>query len=230
MSVGQYDPKISVSKGNTAATNVAIGGLPLAVLIGFLRGSWPNLLPWPIEMDAGAITIIAAMFAWVQAWRENRAKHAGNVAPPPTPPGPVIPPLPPATVGLLVIGLAFAVALGGCTTATTRFSETVIDADGSTATTEYRASSTAAPLGKLDTTGHTWGYRWGGDNEITTGQQAAGMDNQGQAVVIPLIQSLVDGLLKAITQLQAQAVENAATAPTGTNSATVGAGNLAPVP
>lgn len=103
MSTGQYDPKISVSKGNAAAANVAVGGLPLAVVLGFIRGSWPNALPWPIEMDASATAIIASAYAWVQAWRANRAKHGGVAvtlmpdppAPAPAPAPLVIPPLRP---------------------------------------------------------------------------------------------------------------------------------------
>jgi hypothetical protein len=219
MIIGQYDPKISVAKGNAAATNVAIGGLPLAVLIGFVRGSWPGLLPWPIEMDAGAITILAAVYAWVQAWRVNRKKHVSDGTGS-TGSGT---PIGPATVGLLVVfvALALALAAGGCTTARTVFEECIVSPDGSSDTVRFEGSANANLFGEIDTTNQRLDYRWGGpENRIGTGQQTSGLDNTGQSVIIPLVQSLVDGLLQIMAQLQAQAAANAV----------VGAVNLAPVP
>lgn len=94
----------------------------------------------------------------------------------------------------------------GCTTAGTRFHETTYARpDGSILTiTDYRANSTAAPLGELDTTSHNWAYRWGDGNEIETGQDAAGLDNTGQAVLVDLVQVLL-GDLRAMVDIKAQA-------------------------
>jgi len=102
------------------------------------------------------------------------------------------------TFVVLGTALIFGVFFLGCSTVNTRFRETVTDADGTVAVTDYRAMSLAPPLGKLDTSSHQWRYVWGGpENTITTGQDMRGMDNTGQAVLIPLLQTLVDALVKA---------------------------------
>jgi len=98
--------------------------------------------------------------------------------------------------GVVFVGLCVAtVLLSGCATVSTQFSETVTDPDGTSTTTQYEAVSTAPPFGKLDTTGHQWVYDWGGDvNHIGTGQDAAGVDNTGWSVIIPLFETLVNAI------------------------------------
>lgn len=110
------------------------------------------------------------------------------------------------SAGLCIL-LAGALVMGavGCATVKTEFTETVTDADGTVMSTTYTARSTAPPLGKLDTTSHEWAYRWtdaGGD--LATGQDAAGMDNQGQAAILPVIQALLEALSKVPEPLPSQ--------------------------
>ena len=92
--------------------------------------------------------------------------------------------------------LIFVLVLSGCVT--TRFNETTVDADGSNTTTTYKATSAAWPLGKVDTTNHEFGYKYGGaENTIATGQQAAGIDNTGQQALVEFLGTLVMEGVKA---------------------------------
>ena len=86
----------------------------------------------------------------------------------------------------------------GCATVKTTFREETIDTDGGSTSTTYKAVSLAPPLGKLDTTSHEWIYKYGGDeNVIATGQNAAGIDNTGQAVLIPLFEVMMNAIADA---------------------------------
>jgi hypothetical protein len=88
--------------------------------------------------------------------------------------------------------------LFGCVT--TKFHESITDPDGTIADTSYKAQSSAWPFGKLETANHTWHYGWGLDtaqNEISTGQNAAGMDNTNMNVLADLISKVVIEAVKA---------------------------------
>lgn len=91
-----------------------------------------------------------------------------------------------------------ALFLAGCSTVGTTFEETVTE-DGVTSTTLYKARSAAGPLGQLDTTSHKWDYRWGGEeNEITTGQESAGIDNTQQSVIVQALKEILGPLILRI--------------------------------
>ena len=97
-----------------------------------------------------------------------------------------------------VVLLMMTMILAGCVT--TKFHETVVDADGGSAETQYSAHSSAWPFGKLETANHTWHYGWGLDtaqNEISTGQNAAGFDNTGMTALADIIAKVVIETLKA---------------------------------
>jgi hypothetical protein len=91
-----------------------------------------------------------------------------------------------------LLSAALVAVMCGCSTVSTRFTETATDADGSSYTTAYKALSTAAPFGEVEKTNHEFRYKWGGkENSIGTGQGAQGIDNTGQTEALKqLIQSL----------------------------------------
>jgi hypothetical protein len=102
-----------------------------------------------------------------------------------------------AALGALVL-------VAGCVT--TKFHEVVVDADGSSATTTYKAQSSAWPGGKLETANHTWHYGWGLDtaqNEISTGQAVAGMDNSGVTALVEVLTKFMAEALKAYLAMPA---------------------------
>lgn len=86
-------------------------------------------------------------------------------------------------------------SLGG--TVSTEFRETVTDPQGQPITTEYRAVSKAGMFGELSEANQNWRYRFG-DNEITTGQAAQGLDNAGNAEALRI---MADTLQAAFTVL-----------------------------
>ena len=96
----------------------------------------------------------------------------------------------------LVPFLLVAIVAGGCVT--TRFAETVTDDVGDVVTTEYEATSAAWPFSKIDLTQHKMDYRWGGnENEILVGQDATGIDNTGMSVLVPMLETLIQGIADA---------------------------------
>jgi hypothetical protein len=107
--------------------------------------------------------------------------------------------------------LGVVVLMAGCVT--TKFHEVVVDADGSSATTSYKASSSAWPGGKLETANHTWHYGWGLDtaqNEITTGQAVAGIDNSGVTALVEVLTKFMAEALTAYMSRPADVVQPSA--------------------
>lgn len=183
-----YDSDKSKAKGKAAAGRAAVGGGIGVALMATLRQTWPDLMPWDAEYDMALVAVVASIWAYVRTVRADKKKHGGVVE------------KPNVTMWLafaLTAGLVASVA-AGCTTVNTKFSETVTDEDGLVTTTTYKALSLAPPLGKLDTTSHEWTYRYGGEeNVIATGQAAQGMDNTGQAVLIPLFETMINAIADA---------------------------------
>lgn len=105
--------------------------------------------------------------------------------------------------------LCLAAAIGGCSSlggrVQTTFSESVTDpADQTTVTTAYRAESRAGLFGKLDTSNHEFRYAWDGENEIATGQSAAGQDNAGNQMLLQVMSELMTLAIQQAGTLQAQ--------------------------
>lgn len=84
----------------------------------------------------------------------------------------------------------------GCATTRNVFKESITDANGSTTTTTYEAKSSAAPFGKIDKTNHTWHYKFG-DSEISTGQQAEGLDNTPQLAALQTMTQMFLAIIPA---------------------------------
>jgi hypothetical protein len=175
--------------------NVAAGGVvSAAAIVGMLqavRSVWPSALQWESGEDLVVAGAVAALINIVVApvvsrylafWRDpDKADSAA------------------LRKSLMCVALCAGLVMGsGCATVGTSFKETIVEADGSSAETVYKARSLAPPLGKLETTNHQWNYRWGGEeNQIATGQDAQGLDNTGQSVLIPLIQTFMNALADA---------------------------------
>jgi len=98
-------------------------------------------------------------------------------------------------IGLMIVfWLAWMVM--GCATTRNVFKESITDANGTTTTTTYEAKSSAAPFGKIDKTNHTWNYKFG-DSEISTGQQAEGLDNTPQLAAIQTMTQMFLAIIPA---------------------------------
>ena len=96
----------------------------------------------------------------------------------------------------LITGACIAVVMCGCVSS--RFHNEYTTSDGRVSVTDYRGNSMAWPLGKLDTTAHKLETTYG-QAHVVVGQDAAGIDNTGQAAIIEAIIRAVLGASPAVT-------------------------------
>jgi len=181
-----FRSKTTRNVGVAAAT-----GIPSAVgFIAFLRSILGEKLPWSVEGDKHVAWLVGVLliplFSRLMAWVVDKKR------------GSFISREASGKSLLSILLIVSCMSVTGCVA--TRFYEKVGDVE-----TEYTAKSVAWPFSKIDATTHQMKYKWDGDedkpssqqNEIKVGQEAAGIDNTGMAVLGPLLEKFLDALDRA---------------------------------
>lgn len=189
-----YDPLKTLTKGVLDFLKVLLGGSAAIIIIDALSQT-ANALPatwddfvrkWPLLIAALIVGLVKAAnnfrkHNWKSSIKTDRNNNNGIA-------------FTPLLIGLLALSLC-----AGCVTSTTR--ERSTDADG-TYDFLYRATSAAAPFGKISETVHQMAYQGAGPDggSLLVGQDSAGIDNTGQIEAIRAAGEITGQVVAALIQ------------------------------